>query len=341
MGAHGGRRCDNAVTRGWLKAVGVLALVALVSAVPMMTDDRYLLKVLVFVGINVIVVAGLALLFGFAGQVSLGHAGFVGIGAYTSAHLTAALGLPWIVGVLAATTVAALGGLGLAIPSLRLRGHYLAMATLGFNEIMYVVFREARALTGGNDGLSGIPFPEFAGVEIDSPAGIYLLVWGIAIVVVVLVANILRGRPGRAMRGLHGSEIGVLACGVDIARLKIQTFALSAGLAGLAGALYAHAVGFIAPSTFSLEHSVILLAIVVVGGIGSLAGPLTAAVALTLLPYADSLIPGLGKEAVAFMQEWEADIYGIAMIMVVIMAPKGIGGLIRAGRARVWARETA
>jgi len=324
-----------------IPTVLAVAAAALIGAVPLLTDDRYLLKVLVFVGINVIVVAGLALLFGYAGQISLGHAAFVGIGAYTSAHLTGALGLPWLVGVAAGTVLAAAGGLALALPSLRLRGHYLAMATLGFNEIMYVLFREGRAITGGNDGLGGIPFPEVAGVRIDTPAGVYLLVWGVALVVVVLVANIVRGRPGRAMRGLHGTEIGALACGVDTVRLKIRTFALSAGLAGLAGALYAHAVGFIAPTTFSLEQSVVLLAIVVVGGTGSLAGPVIAAAALTLLPYADALIPGLSKDAIALLQEWEADIYGIAMIAVVVFAPAGIGGLLRSARARFAVGERA
>jgi branched-chain amino acid transport system permease protein len=207
------------------------------------------------------------------------------------------------------------------------------MATLGFNEIVYVLFRELRGITGGNDGLGGIPLPEIAGLRIDTPAGCYLLVWGIALVVVLLVANVARSRPGRAMRAIHGTETGAVACGVDIVRLKVQTFALSAGLAGLAGTLYAHSVGFIAPTTFSLEQSVIFVAMVVVGGTASLAGPVLAAVALTLLPYADALVPGLSKGVVAVLQDWEADIYGIAMIVVVVLMPSGIAGLFKA-RAR-------
>lgn len=309
--------------------VAIAALAAAVAVVPFVTSDRYLLKVLVYVGVNVIVISGLALLFGHAGQISMGHAAFVGIGAYTSAYLVGQHGLPWLVGVLAATLLAAVGGFVLALPALRLRGHYLAMATLGFSEIMYVVFREARGVTGGADGLSGIPYPSVAGLAIDTPAGVYLLVWGVAITVVLLVANVLRSRPGRAMRALQATENGALACGIDTAGLKIKTFALSAGLAGLAGALYAHSVGFISPGTFGLEQSVIYVAIVVVGGAGSLAGPVLATVALTLLPYADALIPGLGKDAVAFLQDWEADIYGIAMIGVVILAPAGIGGMLK------------
>ncbi|MEL7667700.1 MAG: branched-chain amino acid ABC transporter permease [Actinomycetota bacterium] len=314
--------------------LGLIAAALAVAAVPLVTPDRYVLKVLVYVGVNVIVIAGLALLFGHAGQISMGHAAFVGIGAYTSAYLVKTLDAPWLVGVLAATVLAAAGGLVLALPALRLRGHYLAMATLGFSEIMYVVFREARAITGGNDGLGGIPYPEVAGLKIDTPVGVYLLVWGVALLTLLLVLNILRSRPGRAMRALQATENGALACGIDTVGLKIRTFALSAALAGLAGALYAHGVGFISPSTFGLDQSVIYMAIVVVGGAGSLAGPTLAAVVLTLLPYADALVPGLSKDTIAVMQDWEADIYGLAMIAVVIFAPAGIGGLLKRIRLR-------
>lgn len=321
----------------WIRRMGGFALplaacVAL-AAVPLLTDDRYLFKVLTFVGLNVIVVAGLALLFGFAGQISLGHAAFVGIGAYTCGYLTAVRGVPWPLAVLSATVLAALGGLLLAVPSLRLKGHYLAMATLGFNEIMSVLFVELRTITGGNDGLRGIPYATIGSWKIDTPSGNYLLVWAIAVVVLVLVGNVIRTRPGRAMRALHGSELGAMASGVDTRGLKIQVFALSAGLAGLSGALYASAVGFISPSTFSLEFSVLLIAMVVVGGTGSLAGPVAACVLLTLLPYADALIPGLSKNAVAVLQDWEADISGFAMILVLLFAPGGLAGLVRKAAA--------
>ncbi|HAL30721.1 MAG TPA: branched-chain amino acid ABC transporter permease [Coriobacteriia bacterium] len=315
----------------------VLLVGLLAAAVPLVSPERYVLKVMVYVGVNVIIIAGLALLFGYAGQISMGHAAFVGIGAYTSAYLVGSLGMPWLAGVAAGTLLAAAGGLVLALPALRLHGHYLAMATLGFAEIMHVVFREARHITGGNDGLGGIAYPEVAGYAIDTPLGTYLLVWGVAIAVLVVVANIVRSRPGRAMQALHATESGALACGVDTVSLKVRTFAFSAGLAGLAGALYAHSVGFISPTTFGLEQSVILVAMVVVGGTGSLAGPVIAAIALTLLPYADALIPGLSQGTVAVLQDWETDIYGIAMILVVIFAPAGIGGLIR----RAWSRRPA
>ncbi|MDI6900348.1 MAG: branched-chain amino acid ABC transporter permease [Anaerosomatales bacterium] len=313
----------------------VIAIGVVVAVLPLLTGDRYLIgKVLVFVALNLIIVSGLALVFGFAGQISLGHAAFCGLGAYTTGFLVTTLDWPPLLGVVAAVLISGLGGLALALPSLRLKGHYLAMATLGFNEIMSVLFVEMDAVTGGNNGLSGIPYFSVAGARFDTPALNYWLVWGVAAVVLALAYNIVRGRPGRAMRALHGSEIGALASGVDTTRLKVQVFGLSAAFAGLAGALYAHSVGFVSPTTFSLETSVILVAMVVIGGSGSLAGPVMAAVVLTLVPYADALVPGLSADTVALMQDWEADVYGILMIGVIILAPGGLGRLLVSRRDR-------
>ncbi|TDB39058.1 MAG: branched-chain amino acid ABC transporter permease [Actinobacteria bacterium] len=314
------------------RLVGTIApvlAVMVVLALPLVTTDRYLFKVLTFVGLNLIVVAGLALLFGYAGQISLGHAAFFGIGAYTVGYLTADGAVPWLIATLAATVLAALVGFTLALPMLRLKGHYLGMATLGFSEIMTVLFVEARGITGGNDGLRGIPYPVLGPFKIATPGGVYLLVWITAIIVLVLAGNLVRTRPGRALRALHGAELGAQACGIDTGRLRVQVFALSAGLAGLAGALYASSVGYVSPTTFSLEFSVLLVAMIVLGGTGSIAGPVAACVGLTLLPYVDALIPGLPREAVSFLQDWEADIAGIVMILVLLFAPGGVAGLIR------------
>ncbi len=312
--------------------VAPVLAVALLAAVPLLTDDRYLFKVLTFVGLNVIVVTGLALLFGYAGQISLGHAAFFGIGAYSVGYLTATRELPWLAAVAIGVALASVVGLLLSLPMLRLKGHYLAMATLAFSEILGVFFVEASSITGGNDGLRGIPFPSVGSFRIATPGASYLLVWGVAIIVVALAANLVRTRPGRALRAVHGTELGAQACGIDTGRLRVQVFTLSAGLAGLAGALYAGVVGFVSPTTFSLEFSVLLVAMVVLGGTGSIAGPVIACVALTLLPYVDALVPGLPREAVAFLQDWEADISGIVMIGVLLFAPGGVAGMFRRSR---------
>ena len=310
-------------------AVPLLALL-LAGVLPFLVADRFLLKVFTYVGINVLVVAGLALLFGYAGQVSLGHAAFVGIGAYTCAFLTVKAHAPWPVAFLAAGGISAVGGLLLALPSLRLRGHYLAMATLGFGELMSLAFAEAVPVTGGVDGFTGIPFPTIAGFAIKTPAGLYWLTWGVAGCALLAAANMVSLRPGRAMRALHGSELGATACGVDVVGVKVRAFVISAAFAGLAGALYASVVGFVSPSVFTVTASVAFLAMAVVGGSGSLAGPVIAAVLLTLLQYLDALIPGISRQAAQTVQSYQPDVYGLAIILVVLFAPGGIGALWRA-----------
>ncbi len=304
-------------------------VVAAIAAGPLVIGDRFVVKVLTFVGLNALVVLGLALLFGFAGQVSLGHAGFVGLGAYTAAYLTTRLDVPWVVAFLAAGAVAAAGGLLLAMPSLRLKGHYLAMATLGFGELMTLAFVEAEPITGGVNGFTGIPFPSIGGFEMREPAQLYWLVWGVVGIAVLLAANLTSLRPGRAMRAIHGSELGATASGVDIVGVKVRVFVMSAALAGLSGALYAGVVGFVSPSVFTVAASVTFLAMAVIGGSRSLAGPIAAAAALTLIQYMDALVPGLSRETAQLLQEYQADIYGLAIILVVLFAPSGVAGLFR------------
>ncbi len=306
-----------------------LAAAVAVALVPLLISDRFLLKILTFVGINVLVVTGLALLFGYAGQVSLGHAAFVGIGAYTCANLTVKLELPWLVAFAAAGLLASAGGLVLAIPSLRLKGHYLAMATLGFGELMSIAFVEAQPITGGIDGIGGIPFPALGPLQVRTPPGLYWLVWGVAGVALLVAANLVSKRPGRAMRAVHGSELGAQASGVDVTGIKVRVFTLSAGMAGLAGALYASFVGFVSPSAFTLQASVTYLAMAVLGGAASLAGPALSATLLTLLQYTGALLPGLPRTTTEAIQSYVPDIYGLAIILVVLFAPMGLGGLWR------------
>lgn len=312
-----------------IRSLVPIVAVIVVAALPLMITDRYLLKVLTFTGINALVVVGLALLFGHAGQVSLGHAAFVGIGAYVCAFTTVELGWPFLVALALAGAVAGLGGLLLALPSLRLKGHYLAMATLGFGELMTVTFKEAEPVTGGVDGFGGIPFPALGPIEVDTAASLYWLVWGLVGVALIVTYNLTSTRPGRAMRALHGSELGAQACGVDVVGVKVRSFVMSALLAGLGGALYASVVGFVSPTSFSLAVSVTLLAMTVIGGTGSLAGPLVAAVLLTLLQYPGAVVTGLPDSTADAIKSYQEDIYGLAIILVVIFAPSGLAGLWR------------
>lgn len=305
---------------------------ALVALLPLVITDRFLLKIFTFAGINALVVVGLALLFGYAGQVSLGHAAFVGLGAYTCAFCTVRLGWPWPLAFAASGALAAVGGLILALPSLRLKGHYLAMATLGFGLLMTLAFVEAEPITGGVDGFGGIPFPTLGPIEIREAASLYWLVWATVGIALLIAFNITSMRPGRAMRALHGSPLGAQACGVDIVGVKVRTFVVSALLAGLAGALYASVVGFVSPSIFTLTASIAFIAMTVVGGAGSLAGPLAGAVLLTLVQYLDALIPGIPRDTAQTLQSYQEDIYGLAIVLVIVFAPGGLAGLWRRRR---------
>ncbi len=318
------------MTRPRLLRIAVPLLVAVfVAVLPLVITDRFLLKVFTYAGLNVLVVTGLAFLFGYGGQVSLGHAAFVGLGAYTCAILTSTYHLPWVVAFFAAGAVAAVGGLLLALPSLRLKGHYLAMATLGFGELMTLAFVEAVPLTHGVDGFTGIPLPSFGALILRAPAQLYWLVWGVVGAALLLAGNMVALHPGRSMRAMHGSELGASASGVDLVGVKVRAFVVSAAFAGFSGALYASVIGFISPSVFTLAASVVFLAMAVIGGSNSLAGPALAAVILTLVQYLDALLPGISREAAAVIQSYESDVYGLAIVLIVLFAPGGIGALLK------------
>lgn len=321
--------------RAWLPGFVVAAAVL---AVPLMTQDRYLLKVLSLVGVNVIMALGLALLLGYGGQISLGQAAFVGIGAYSSAVLVASHHWPWLAGMAAAVLIPAALGALLALPVGRLKGHYLAMATLGFGEIAVIVFNEFKSVTGGTDGLGGIPYPQVGSVVLRTPVENYLLVAGVALLVYVLASNVVALRPGRALKAIHGSELGAQACGIDVSRTKVAAFAAAAGIAGLGGGLYAHLIGFISPGSFTLELSILLVAMVALGGMRSLPGTVLAAVLLGMLPYLDAVMPGLPRGVLTVLQSWETDIYGLVLILVMLFMPEGLAGALRRLGRAMWGR---
>ncbi|NTW27824.1 MAG: branched-chain amino acid ABC transporter permease [Coriobacteriia bacterium] len=310
------------------KVIPVLCAVA-IAVIPFMVTDRFTLKILTYAGINTLVVVGLALLFGYAGQISMGQAAFMGIGAYGCAFGVVHLHLPWLVAFLLGGTLAALAGLLLALPSLRLRGHYLAMATLGFGELASLAFTEGASVTGGVNGFAGIPYPSLGPISINSPSGLYWLVWGLAGLAVLFAANMVSLGPGRAMGALRGSEMGAAASGVDLTGVKVRAFVASALCAGFAGALYASFVGFVSPSVFTLQASVAFLAMAVIGGSGSLAGPVVATVFLTLIQYVDAFIPGIPDNIASVLQVAQPDVYGLAIVLVVLFVPGGIGAIWR------------
>jgi branched-chain amino acid transport system permease protein len=274
--------------------------------------NEYYLSILIFMGINGMITMGLSLLMGYAGQISLGHAAFFGLGAYSSGILTTQYSFHPLLAFGAGILLSALVAFVVGKPTLRLKGHYMAMATLGFGEILFIVFNELSPLTGGPSGLSGIPPLAIAGVPLEGRGYLYL-VWGVVLLLLIFSLNVINSRVGRALRAVHGSELAAGAMGVDASRYKLGVFVLSAVYASMAGSLYAHFITFISPGSFSLMFSILLLMMVVVGGAETIWGSLLGAAVLTLLP-----------EYLRGLEDFEVLAYGGILMAVLLFMPRGI-----------------
>ena len=315
-------KAGHLLNRWVLFAVAVLALAGGL-------DNEYYFTLLNFIGIHTLLVVGLNLLLGYAGQISLGHAAFFGLGAYASGILTATYGVnPWLA-MLAGLVISGLAALLIGIPALKLKGYYLAMATLGFGIIVYIILNEAGHLTGGPSGLSGIPSLSLAGFPLNTARRLYLLIWTIVGLILALSANLVESRAGRALRALHDSEAAAESLGVDTARMKLKIFVWSALYASLAGSLYAHTLNFIAPASFGFMFSIELVAMVVLGGMASIWGSLLGAGVLTALP-----------EVLTAFHDFEVIIFGAILMVVMIFLPRGlVRGLLDLWEFRRYKRE--
>ena len=255
----------------------------------------------------------LNLLLGYAGQISLGHAAFFGMGAYISGILTTRFGFdPWPVMIISALLS---GGLAFVIgfPILKLKGHYLAMATLGFGIIMFIIFNETVALTGGPSGLSGIPNIHISSLVFDNDWNNYYLIWIITLIVMLLSINLSQSRIGRALRAIHDSEVAARVMGVNARVLKVQIFAVSALVSAVAGSLYAHTMTFISPASFGFNFSIELVTMVIIGGLGSIYGSFLGAAILTILP-----------EFLRVLQDFDIIVYGLMLILITMFMPGGL-----------------
>jgi branched-chain amino acid transport system permease protein len=274
----------------------------------------YLLHLAILAGIYIILTVSINLIIGYAGQVSLGHAAFYGIGAYTSALVALNWHLPFPLAALSAILVAGACGLALGLPTLRLKEDYLAIVTLGFGVIVDLVFLNLE-ITGGPDGLAGIPRPQFLGLSFRVTGAYLLLVAGAVLLVLVFTYRLVSSYHGRALRAIRDHEVTAQVMGINTPAYKIVIFTLAAGLAGLAGSLYAHYITFINPETFGLHTSILILTMAVLGGMGSIAGSVLGAVILTALP-----------EALREFQSYQDLVYGALLVGLLILRPEGLLG---------------
>jgi branched-chain amino acid transport system permease protein len=327
------RRAWSPATESRTRLRGIAVLWLLFAAWPFVAGNDYVLSLGIYFFINLLLIGGLNLVMGYGGQISLCQAGFFGLGAYVSGALAVKYGVPPAIGLVLAPLGTALAALVIGLPALRLRGNYLAMATLGFNAILSVLFVELVGLTGGPNGLAGIPPIRLLGIAFDGAARFFWLAWLAGAALMAVLALLLASRAGRALRAVAGSEIAAASMGVDPFRTKLAAFAVSAAAAGLAGALYAHFNQYASPETFSFSASVLLVVMVALGGWGHYWGPLFGAAIFTAVP-----------ELLRRFQDTELLVFGIGMVLVLLFLPEGVAGAaqrLRSGRVRRPTRQAA
>ena len=302
----------------WYGALLVLLLLA-----PWLFAEYWLAQ-LTFVMIYSIAGLGLMLLAGFTGLFSLGHAAFLGVGAYTQAVLTNA-GVPFPIALLGAAALSAAVGFVVGLPALRVKGIYLGMATLSFGFIVEEVMARWESVTGGNAGMHIKP-PNMFGWVLNSGTEFYFLCLVITVIATLGILNLLRSPTGRAFVAIRESEISAQSMGIHLAHYKTLSFAISAALAGVAGALYAHKLQFISPDQFNILQSIDLLLMIVIGGLGSVHGAFLGATFLITMPQMIALVKDYLPAAIGTAPGLQGLVYGLVLVAFVLFEPMGLYG---------------
>jgi branched-chain amino acid transport system permease protein len=311
------------VSKLWL----ALLLIGLLAFPFVFQGSRYLLYVVNSVFIAVIAAVGLNILTGFTGQISLGHGAFMGVGAYASGYFMTHLGMPFIACVVAAGCVTAIVGMIFGIPSLRLKGLYLAIATLAAQVILEFVFVRWRGVTGGSQGML-VPPANIGGFAFNSDFKFYFLALAFTILTVMVAKNIVRTKPGRAFMAIRDRYISAEIIGVPLFQYKLISFGISSFYAGVAGSLWAHYIGIITPEHFNVMISIQYLSMIIIGGLGSIHGTIMGAIFMTLLPEVLRLISGLFSNQypvlVNIFGAIRESVFGLVIILFLIFEPDGL-----------------
>jgi len=287
-------------------------------AVPLAATSLYYQGIASQILIFVVLAAGYNLVLGYTGQVSLGHIALFAIGAYSSAVLVTRTDAPFLAGVALAAVITGLVGAFIGIPALRVKGHYLTLLTLAFAVVVQLLLTNLASLTGGSEGISRIPAPSIAGFDFATWNRLYYLLLAFAVLAVVGIARIDRSRYGRSFKAVRDAEIGADVSGVNVARVKVLAFVVSAVYAGVAGSLYAHTLQFVSPDFFNLDLMIVLLAMVLIGGRGTVLGPVIGATLLTVLP-----------ETFRFVRDYYLIAFGLTIWFTTLVLPDGVVGLTR------------
>jgi len=302
----------------WLKdrsSWGWATAAVLIAALPLVGDD-YVLSLMVIGGVYAILCIGLNLFMGQTGQISFGHNAFAAFGCYGTAILTTEYGWPPVAALVASAVLAMLGAIAIGLPTLRLKGHYLAMATLALGLIAYQLAVQLKAITLGFLGISGIPTLGIGSWKLESDIDYYYAVWiGVALAVWISY-RIIHSRVGRALGAIAGNEDAARALGVNVSRYKLLAFAVSAVYASVGGSLLAHYVTFVSPEVIGLGMTTLLFTMIFVGGIGTTSGPILGAVVISILP---SLL--------SRFENYRQLVYGLMLLAVIMFVPRGLHSL--------------
>jgi len=313
----------------WSKCWMGLFIVGLLL-LPYMTDT-YIVYMVNLSCIAVVAAVGLNILTGFTGQISLGHAAFLAIGAYTAAILGEGLGMPFWITLPAGGLVSAFAGILVGIPCLRLKGLYLAMATMSFGVMVEYVLITWKGLTGGERGMY-MPEVNISGFVLDTDEKVFYFLVGITALMVIAAKNIVRTRVGRAFIAVRDRDIAAEVMGVDLTGYKVTAFALSSFYAGVAGGMYAYVMGHIHPEHFTLLSSVEYMAMIIIGGLGSILGSIFGAIFIVVVPEViklmaqgvETLIPAMQGR---YDEEWNIAVFGLLIMLFLIFEPGGLNAI--------------
>ncbi|MFJ7728475.1 branched-chain amino acid ABC transporter permease [Neobacillus sp. NPDC097160] len=304
-----------------LKILSIIAV--LIGLLPLFLTNPYYVQILINIGTLTVISLGLTVLLGFTGQISFAQVTFFGIGAYTAAITTVTYGWPPLAGLLMAAIVSGFLAFLIGLPVLRFKEHFLALITIGFAVMVYVLMVQLADFTGGPGGFSGIPPFSIAGVSLQGEVPNYYLIWFFALFFILIISNLLSSRIGRALESLRSSEIAAKSMGINAFTIKLKAFIFAGIIAGVGGSLYAFQTSFIAPNTFEVMESMTFIIIVVVGGLRSLWGAPIGAVVITAMDegmthFLPLIIPNAGGEV-------QIIAYGILLVLVLLFIPNGIG----------------
>lgn len=294
----------------------ILALLVAAGVMLFMAQKSYYALIIALFGIYAIVATSLDILFGYTGQISLGHAGLFAIGAYVSTLLTTKLGLPSLLSLVLGSGAAALVGALIAFPASKLVKHFLSLLMIAFGQIVYLIINSWTEVTGGSLGIMNIPYLNLFGLEIDTNLKGAIMIWIILVFVLIAKHRIIHSRIGNAFIAIRENTVAARGLGINVRKYKVMAFAISAAMTGLAGGLYAFLRGFISPETFNGTQSLLFMTMLLFGGITTIAGPVIGSVVLLLF-----------KEVFQSFSIYQGLIYALFMLLVLFFFPKGLVGI--------------